>query len=1346
MKTSYTPIAMARMFLFVVYFICSYKSLAYYGSNPSHSNHICLSVDNYLPESIEVPFFNGAVDLLDTSGFSLLIAELLSRGSADSCNSNCLAIEIDLDVDGLAILDAEDYFHFFDTSCLVDSIWFFQTPLTFTCQNIDSIYQYKLQVRDTMGNISVCQEELRINFNHRDTMVFWTDLFDAHLGVLNITESEWQIIEEQLIEPGDLFVHQDSQHVYVAAYNKIIKLDFDGNLLDTVVYNPDYRITGIDIDLTNNHIYFIEHDVDSIFRVNLDGGGLAQIGGLQYGGSANPYALRIDTLAGKLYWTDHILNDIWRCNLDGSNREKVLDFIGGGRPIDIALDLAAGKMYWTNNTQNKIQRSNLDGSQIEDIISGLTDGPVGLVLDRAQERIYFTDYDKIWVYDQNTMQLDTLLSDQRTALFLKLGFKQKECNTNPHAICQDTVTLYVDESCLATLAINAINGGSFDPDGDSLSYFLSPTKFGPGISQVDLLVSDGNLSDGCSSAIIVFDTIAPVVSGDSLSLYLDENGQVMALLDDLYISIADNCDLNPDTVYASQVLFDSTHLGTNQVMVYAIDSAGNIGSALTEVTILPQDQPNQPPIAICDTVLLNTDSFAMVSFMAEQLDGGSYDSDGDSLSFSYFPAGPFLIGTNVVFLVTFDGHLADTCEVILILVDTTEYPCQMDIEPPVSNCRDLILALDQSGMTSLNPEAFSEFFTDNCEVDSIWIVSGKTTFTCDDLDSAFTLTLMAEDPSNNTAGCSVNVTVSSGTYDHLLYWTDGIVVWEHKLSADLNDSIINSSLIIPIQLKYYREQNALFISDGRLILKTNLYGMVLDTIFEADTFSFRSFDLDPVHGDLYLLGIQTKAIHKVPLDGSGSSVVRVLDYLPNPIPLKIQCDPVSGLLYWTDSNDGKIRRCETDGNNLQVLVDFTIGEGKAYGLDLDLDNGVIYWTNSALNKIQRSDLNGNFRDDVVSGLTESPTNITLWDNELFWHSNETIRRAPVTGDSVVIVKDQLFEIYDIAIADRPQQGSANPCNQPPVAVCGNAALYVSQSCTASSSAAQLAVGSFDPDGDFLQYTLSSVGPYEVGVHQLSLYVSDGYLQDTCNFSLTVLDTTSPDITCRDTTLFLDSMGVAYLNPLDLLYSFLDNCDSMPDSLVISEQEFDTNDIGLKEVTLQVFDVYGNKSTCQSSVIIASQPVNQPPLAICDTLWLYVDAQCNTNMDFLDLGINSFDPDGDSVSITLYPTGPFLPGEHLIEVRVSDGLLADTCLSRLIVLDTLGPVITCYDTGFVMDQSFLLSLSPDDLPIFFEDNCDTPDSIILSQSFSIVMTSVLTLFWLPSFSMVYSSYLARCPSI
>ena len=33
----------------------------------------------------------------------------------------------------------------------------------------------------------------------------------------------------------------------------------------------------------------------------------------------------------------------------------------------------------------------------------------------------------------------------------------------------------------------------------------------------------------------------------------------------------------------------------------------------------------------------------------------------------------------------------------------------------------------------------------------------------------------------------------------------------------------------------------------------------------------------------------------------------------------------------------------------------------------------------------------------------------------------------------------------------------------------------------------------------------------------------------------------------------------------------------------------------------------NKSTCQSSVIIASQPVNQPPLAICDTLWLYVDA-------------------------------------------------------------------------------------------------------------------------------------------
>lgn len=892
------------------------------------------------------------------------------------------------------------------------------------------------------------------------------------------------------------------------------------------------------------------------------------------------------------------------------------------------------------------------------------------------------------------------------------------CNSPPEAICIDSLILYAGDSCMVPLNAPLLDGGSTDPDGDTLTFTSSS---GPlmmtGFHEVGLIVSDGLLTDTCMTFVIVLDTMAPLLTGASITLQLDSNGQAETMAGDLVASLTDNCGVNSNSVMASQTQFDTSDLGVNLINLTVVDFNGNQGHGQAMVTVEPYPGlSNHPPVAWCiDTLVLNTESSAMVSLIAEQLDGGSYDPDGDTLVFSHYPAGPFQIGANPVFLVVYDGNLTDTCEAILVLVDTTGYPCQMDGQPPIANCQDLILELDESGMASLTPEAFSEFFTDNCEIDSIWISAGQTTFTCNDLDSMHLVTLMALDPAGNSAVCTVEVAVTSGTYEQLLYWTDGSVIWQHNLSANVNDSIINTSLLIPIQLLYYEPQNALFIGDGRLILMTNLHGMVLDTIFEADTFSFSSFDVDPVHGDLYLLGIHTKAIHKVPLDGSGSSVVRDLDYLASPIPRKIQCDPVSGLLYWTDSNDGKIRRCKTDGSNLEVLVDFMMGEGNAYGLDLDLDNGLMYWTNPVLNKIQQSDLAGNFREDVVSGLTESPTSLTLWDSQLFWHSSNTIFRAPVTGDSVVIVRDQLFEIYDIAIAERRQQGSVNPCNQQPVAVCSDATLYVSQSCTVLGNAAQLATGSHDPDGDFLQYALSSPGPFAVGTHQLSVYVSDGYLQDTCSFTLTVLDTVSPEMTCRDTTLILDNMGIAFLNPVDLLHSFTDNCDSIPDSLVISQQEFDINDIGQHQVTLQAFDASGNKTSCQSTVTIQSPPVNQPPVAVCDTLVLYVDDQCNTQMESLDLGMNSYDPDGDSITITHYPAGPYLPGDHLIETVVSDGLLADTCVALLIVIDTLAPVITCYDTGFVMDQSFLLYLSPDDLPVFFEDNCDAPDSIILSQS-------------------------------
>ena len=92
-----------------------------------------------------------------------------------------------------------------------------------------------------------------------------------------------------------------------------------------------------------------------------------------------------------IYWTAGVRNKIQRLKTDSSN---VGDLVTRGleRPLGIALDVAAGKMYWTGS--NKIQRANLDGSNIEDLVIGLS-VPYGIALDVAAGKMYWTHTRKI---------------------------------------------------------------------------------------------------------------------------------------------------------------------------------------------------------------------------------------------------------------------------------------------------------------------------------------------------------------------------------------------------------------------------------------------------------------------------------------------------------------------------------------------------------------------------------------------------------------------------------------------------------------------------------------------------------------------------------------------------------------------------------------------------------------------------------------------------------------------------------------------------------------------------------------------------------------------------------------
>lgn len=95
--------------------------------------------------------------------------------------------------------------------------------------------------------------------------------------------------------------------------------------------------------------------------------------------------------------------------------------------------------------------------------------------------------------------------------------------------------------------------------------------------------------------------------------------------------------------------------------------------------------PNQPPVAVCQDVEKNLEPDCSGSAMPEEIDGGSFDPDGDSITLSWpcgnctweISGGPGSVTETL--MVTDDNGQSDTCEAIITFFDNI---------PPIIECPD----------------------------------------------------------------------------------------------------------------------------------------------------------------------------------------------------------------------------------------------------------------------------------------------------------------------------------------------------------------------------------------------------------------------------------------------------------------------------------------------------------------------------------------------------------------------------------------------------------------------------------------------------------------------------------
>ena len=150
------------------------------------------------------------------------------------------------------------------------------------------------------------------------------------------------------------------------------------------------------------------------------------------------------------------------------------------------------------------------------------------------------------------------------------------------------------------------------------------------------------------------------------------------------------------------------------------------------------------------------------------------------------------------------------------------------------------------------------------------------------------------------------------------------------------------------------------------------------------------------------------------------------------------------------------------------------------------------------------------------------------------------------------------------------------------------------------------------------------GCVSVGDNTVTLTVTDvnGNVS-TCDATVTVADTLSPNAVCQDITVQLDSNGDLTITSADIDGGSTDACGIA--SLEIdggnTTQDFDCSDVGTTTVTLTVTDVNGNVSTCDATVTIED---NVDPTAVCQDITVQLDANGDSTITSADIDGGSTD--------------------------------------------------------------------------------------------------------------------------
>ncbi len=167
--------------------------------------------------------------------------------------------------------------------------------------------------------------------------VYWSDQVNQGIRRANLDGSNIEnLVNVNSAASVTLDLTNDKMYWTLESLGRRIqRSDLDGsNVEDLIVYSPPVTPLQVALDIANGQMYFTTSGTGGqrIQRANLDG---TNVQDLVTTGLISPTGLALDLSAGHIYWVDNFTQTIGRSNLDGSDVQQILT--GLSNPVKIAL-------------------------------------------------------------------------------------------------------------------------------------------------------------------------------------------------------------------------------------------------------------------------------------------------------------------------------------------------------------------------------------------------------------------------------------------------------------------------------------------------------------------------------------------------------------------------------------------------------------------------------------------------------------------------------------------------------------------------------------------------------------------------------------------------------------------------------------------------------------------------------------------------------------------------------------------------------------------------------------------------------------------------------------------------